>query len=192
MHSIASYVPTVSGGTFTLTITLKGESPFTTAAIAFDADAATIEGAIDTAATAASLGGWANGNISVAGGPLTTTPVTLTFDGAFVDQEKHTLTTADGGSLTGGGSMGAITETTRGQSKRNAWAVLELVGVVSGIPPAQGSISPITKGTGNGSALYPDPFVLRKLCEEANAEDGNPDGLLDALLDVVGLDARNV
>ena len=57
---------TPTGGTYTLTFTMPttGET-FTTAAIAYNATAATIEGAIDTAATSASITDWTNGDISV-------------------------------------------------------------------------------------------------------------------------------
>jgi len=114
VQSIAIYVPTVSGGTFTLTISLLGLSPFTTANIAFDATAATIEAAIDTAAGIAAVPGFSAGDIAVTGGDLVTTPVVLTFSGNSVDGQNHGLTTIDGALLTGGGSAGAITTTTNG------------------------------------------------------------------------------
>lgn len=100
VQSIAPYANNVTGGTFTLTLTVNGESPFTTAAIAFGANAATIETAIDVAATAASIPGWVNGDISVTGGPLTTTALTITFDGDNVDETDQGQTTIDGSSLT--------------------------------------------------------------------------------------------
>ncbi len=119
VQSIAIYVGTVSGGDFTLTISLYGESPFTTAAIAYDAVAATIEAAIDTAAGIAAIPGFVAGDIAVTGGPLTTTPVVLTFSGTSVDGANHGLTTIDGTGLTGGGSAGAITTTTNGSGVQN-------------------------------------------------------------------------
>ena len=51
VQSIAQHIATVSGGTFTLTVKVFNGETFTTAAIAYDANAATIESAIDTAAT---------------------------------------------------------------------------------------------------------------------------------------------
>lgn len=114
LQSIALYSGTVSGGTFTLTFVLFSSESFTTANIAYDANAATIETAIDVAATAASIVGWTNGDISVAGGDLNTNPVTLTFDGTSVNERNHALVVMDDALLTGGGSGGAITTTTEG------------------------------------------------------------------------------
>lgn len=61
---------------------------FQTAPLAYDAGAATIETAIDTAATAASYPDWTNGDISVSGGPLTTNDVEVTFDGNSVKEQR--------------------------------------------------------------------------------------------------------
>ena len=114
LQSIATHVPTVSGGTFTLAFVLASSESFTTAALAHEATAGTIETAIDVAATAAGVVGWANGDISVAGGHLNTNPVTLTFDGTSVKEQNHALVVMDDALLTGGGSGGAITVTTEG------------------------------------------------------------------------------
>lgn len=174
VHNIAVYSGSVTGGTFTLTVTLRNGETFTTAAIAHNANAATIEGAIDTAATAASITGWINGDISVAGGDLTTTPVTLTFDGNSVKEINHTLTTANGGSLTGGGTMGAITTTTNGQSKRTSWAILAAIGAVTAGMPEQGASltkADLTVGNRDANALLPSAAVLTTLAEEAGIED---------------------
>jgi hypothetical protein len=51
VQGIAIHVATVDGGTFTLTFTLFKGVTFTTGNIAYDANAATIEAAIDAAAT---------------------------------------------------------------------------------------------------------------------------------------------
>jgi hypothetical protein len=107
VQTIARYQSNPSGGTFTLTIDLTFAPAFTTAAIAYNANAATIEGAIDTAATLASVPGWTNGDITVAGGALTTTAVTLTFDGTSVDELNHSLVTINPASLTGVTMTGA-------------------------------------------------------------------------------------
>jgi hypothetical protein len=120
VQSIAAHVATVSGGTFALTINLT-LGTFTTAGIAYNANAATIETAIDVAATAAGIVGWTNGDISVAGGDLVTTPVTLTYDGASVASLNQGAVTIDGALLTGGGSAGAVTTTTAGNSPIASW-----------------------------------------------------------------------
>ena len=92
----------VDGGTFTLTFTLASAETFTTGAINHDEVAANIQSAIDSAATAEPISGWTNGDIVVTGGPLTTTPVVLTFSGNSVADQNHAQTTIDGGSLTNG------------------------------------------------------------------------------------------
>ncbi len=103
VQSILQYAIDPSGGTFTLTVTLRNGETFTTAAIAYDATAGTIETAIDTAANG-TVTGWTDGDISVSGGTLLLAgaDVVLTFDGTSVANINHTLTTIDGGSLTGG------------------------------------------------------------------------------------------
>lgn len=174
VQSIAVYEDTVSGGTFTLTITLKSGESFTTAAIAYNANAATIQGAINTAATNASVASWTNGDITVAGGPLTTDPISLTFDGGSVSGQNHPLASADGASLSGGGSMGEISASTEGQSKRTAWAVLYYSGVILGPPPVQGTSSVVTAQ--NTRLTYPNmpsQDFIRTLAREAAAADGN-------------------
>ncbi len=139
VQSIAAYVATVSGGDFTLEFTLWNGETFTTAAIAWNADAATIEAAIDTAATAASITDWTNADISVAlTGDLTTNPATITFDGASVTEANHVLVVMNDGGLTGGGSGGAITTTTEGQTDRLGYGVLIMLGILSGTVPAEG------------------------------------------------------
>lgn len=100
VQTISQYENNPTGGTFTITIDLDNDDPFTTDAIAFDANAAAIETAIDTAATAAAVPSWTNGDISVSGGPLTTGDVVLTFDGSSVSETNHALSSVDGSSLT--------------------------------------------------------------------------------------------
>jgi hypothetical protein len=189
VQSIAVYSGTVTGGTFTLQYTLSGGSTFTTAAIAHDANAATVEAAIDTAATAASVPGWTNGDISVAGGPLTTTPVTFTFDGDSVDQANHSLVVIDGASLTGGGSTGAVSQTTGGQSGRTAWSVLQYAGVIGGLIPEQGQdASSITDAGGwRGLPQRLSEPAIKALALQAAREDGH-DAIYEQILDVLGLD----
>jgi hypothetical protein len=86
VQSLAAIV--AASGTWTLTITLPGNTAVVTAALAFNASAATIEGAIDTACAGLTVGGVAftASDISCAGGAINANPVTLTFDGASVDK----------------------------------------------------------------------------------------------------------
>lgn len=85
---------TWSGGTYTITIVETGQ---TTAPIAYNAIAATIQAAIDAA-----LG--YSGDIVVTGGPLSTTAVTLTYGGYFagrnVAQATADITLVTGSSPT--------------------------------------------------------------------------------------------
>lgn len=100
VQTLAQYVNDPTGGTWTLTIDLASENPFTTAPIAYNASAAAIQTAIDVAATAAGVTGWANGHIVVAGGPLTSANVTLTFSGLSVLNQNHALSSVSGAGLT--------------------------------------------------------------------------------------------
>ncbi len=108
VQEIEQYAVNFTGGTFTLTFNLDGESPFTTAAIAYNANAATVETAIDVAATLAGVTGWTNGDITVSGGPLTAAALVLTFDGASVAQTNQGQTTINGALLTSTALNGAL------------------------------------------------------------------------------------
>lgn len=105
-----------TAGTFTLTFTLYGESAVTTAAIAFDADTATIQSAVDTALGAA-IATYAAGDITVAVAGASTCDLadtTFTFDGSSVENTNHPLTTSDGSGLTPAVDP-TIAETTPGE-----------------------------------------------------------------------------
>lgn len=82
-HSVAA-----TTGNVTITVTLADGTTFTTADVNFDANAAAIQSAIDTAALVA-VTDYTAGDIVVAGGPLTTTAATLTFSGSSVSGEAH-------------------------------------------------------------------------------------------------------
>lgn len=88
---------TISGGTFRLT--LLGVQ---TGDIAFNATAAQIEAAIDAAIP--------NNSLVVAGGPISTTAVTLTYSGAYGDVAQATVQS----SLTGSSPVITPTTTTAG------------------------------------------------------------------------------
>lgn len=172
VQSIAVYSGTVSGGTFTLAFVLADGSTFTTAAIAHSANAATIEAAIDTASPAA-IG---DGDIAVTGGPLTTTPLTLTYSGASVAGANHGEVVIDGALLTGGGTAGDESVTTEGQTKRTPWAALKVSGVIAGTPPTQGTSAAVTAATTPATnPYYPDQDLIRALAYEAAVDDNNAD-----------------
>jgi hypothetical protein len=175
VQSIAIFGGSPSGGTFTLSFTLKGGTTFTTAGIAHNANAATIQGAINTAATAASVPGWANGDIVVTGGPLTTTPITLTYSGASVASKNHGAVSINAAGVTGG-TAGAVSTTTHGQSKRLAWAVLRVSGCISSDPPAQGtSPSSVVAIDRAANPHMLDQDAIRDLAREASIEDESAD-----------------
>jgi len=90
---------TVSGGTFT--VSFGGD---TTPAIAYDATAGEIELNLET------LDSIPQGECTVAGGPISTDPVTLTFSGTLGKQNLAEITVASG-SLTGGGTYEPATDT---------------------------------------------------------------------------------
>ena len=172
VQSIAQHVPTVSGGTFALTFTMKNGETFTTAAIVYNASAATIETAVDTAATGV-VTGWTNGDISVSGGDLNTAAVVSTFDGASVAGLNHPALTIDGALLTGGGSAGVVSTTTEGQTIRTAMAILSVLGLFPTTVPVQGTaLTPYTPAvlpTRVGDLI--SVATVRALALEAAIED---------------------
>jgi len=98
----AQFVRAPSGGTYTLYFEDEDGNSFTTAAIAYNAAAATIEGAIDTAA--AGYPSFVAGDISVTesgAAGLSDGTVTFTFDGLSVDEKDWNPIVIDGAALTG-------------------------------------------------------------------------------------------
>lgn len=188
VQEIATYDGTVSGGTFTLTFSLWSGETFTTDNIAYDADASTIETAIDTAAAAAGIKGFTAGDISVSGGNLGSAALVLTYDGDSVAGQNHDPVVIDGTNLTGGGSAGEVSVKTEGQSNRTAWAILVECGAITVTLPAQGD-SPTDVAAATSRAtnpLLPDAGTLRALARAAAVDDRNQD-VEDAILDALGL-----
>jgi hypothetical protein len=175
LQTQAIHVATVDGGTFTLTFTLWSGETFTTGNIAFGANAATIEGAIDSAATSASIVGWTNGDISVAGGGLGSTPVTYTFDGTSVAGQNHDLIVVDDALLTGGGSAGAVVKTNVGQTIRYSWALLAGLNIITaGLPDQSDTPGALTVGAkASSNVMYPNQETLRAIALQAAIEDNN-------------------
>jgi hypothetical protein len=184
----AAHEAGVDGGTFTLTVTLYDGTSFTTAAIAFDAVAATIEAAIDTAADP-KVQGFAAGDIAVTGGPGTTTPIVYTFDGASVAGKNHGLIVATS-SLTDGGvpeATGAVTVTTAGRSSRIAIAALVVLGILNAADiQVQGDNTGYTAQNVRGK--FPHQLsedTVRDIIRQAAVEEKNA-GLETALLTLLG------
>lgn len=188
VQEIAVYEGTVGGGTFTLEFDLASGETFTTAAIAYDADAATIETAIDTAATLAGIVGWTNGDISVSGGDLTTAPVVLTFDGNSVKEQNHRPVVMDDTLLTGGGSGGEIATTTEGQADRLGYAVLVGLGIVAGTVPAEGEIPTLlTQGAVVGQRRLSAETIRAIALDIAMTEGANSQAMYDAICTAAGV-----
>ncbi len=113
VQSIAVYPLTVTAGNFTLTVTLRNGETFTTANIVYNANAATIEGAVNTAATG-NITGWTNGDISVTlGTTLNAGALTLTFDGTSVTETNQGTSVINDANLTSD-PVGAVTVVVEG------------------------------------------------------------------------------
>ena len=166
---------TQTSGNMTLTFLLANGETFTTGNIAFNAVAATIETAIDSAATTASITGWTNGDISVSGGAVNVAPVVFTFDGGSVSGANHPAITLNDVSGAGG-AWGTFSTTTEGQTGRSAWAALVAIGIaVDADIPAQG-VTPtaFTRASNPGNnSHYPSDSLIRFLASEAAIQDGN-------------------
>lgn len=99
--TIVAWTGSPTTGTFTIGLKIVSadgtETEFTTGSIAYDANAATIQTAVDSAATAVS--GYSAGDIAVTGGDLGSANVILTFSGSSVSgshNERPTITTGGG------------------------------------------------------------------------------------------------
>lgn len=91
---------TISSGTYTLTCDNQ-----TTSAIAYDANAATIQAALEALANIGS------GNVAVTGGPISTTDAVLTFQGDLAGCNVPALTIS---TSLGGGGTAVMVQTTAG------------------------------------------------------------------------------
>jgi len=171
---IEQFSGTVNSGNYTLTIVTPAGTELTTANIAFDANAATIKSAIDTACSG--IAGWTNGDISVNGGPLTSNDVTLIFDGSSVEQQNFGQTIITDIDLGGGGSVGDVSTTQHGQPKRYTWAVMQELGMVS-TPPEYGTPWPgnsVLEISPGETSFWPSPALLKALAWQAAIDDDNP------------------
>jgi len=177
----------VDGGTFTLTFTLHGGVTFTTAAIAFDANAATIEAAIDTVALT-KVQGFVAGDIAVTGGPGTTTPIVYTYSGDSVAEKNHGLMTVTS-SLTDGGvpeDAGEVTVTTTGQPIRTGYSALIVLGILSAPAPAHGAAATIVVQNARGSFPHQlDEATVRAIVHQVAVEETN-EALGTAILTALG------
>ena len=177
IQNIPTYNGTVSGGNFTITIVDPADaSAVVTANILYNANAATIETALDTACTG-NIAGWTNGDISVSGGDLTTANVVLTYDGGSVDAQNIGQCTITDVDLSGGGTVTAATTTTNGQAIRYAWAVMFTLGLIAaGDLPYQGSdlAADVTLwAQPSENSQYPNAALRGVLAEQAAVDDNS-------------------
>ena len=176
-HQVTSGV----GDTYTLTFSLPRlqDGVFTTAAIAYNATAATMTTAIDVAATAAGITDWTNGDIDVveaAAAGVSDGIVQVTFDGASVTEEPVDLMVM---TCTGWTQDGVIATGTPGQTDRNACQALYELGVISGTVWYSGNTPSLTVPT-NLLVKRPRMGLLHDLAVQATLEDGS-DLIYDAL-----------
>lgn len=175
----------VTGGTFTLTFNPNGGTPFTTAAIAWNAAHAVVQTAINTA-----NGTLGDDTIVVGGNGLDTADMTFTFSGSGVTHLSQPLIVVDSTSLTATvvGTAGAITKSTVGQSKRSGWAALNGFSIISDAPPAQG-VAATSVTVVNDSRDFPhgiDNETVKALIDEIAIHDVDP-GSKTVLLRALGL-----
>jgi hypothetical protein len=169
---------TPSGGTFTLTFPLFGGVRFTTAPIAFDADGATIQSAIDAAAPGhvpdyqpgdISTGSPANGD----GDGFTVDGLSLYFTGNSVSFRNQGLTIIDAANVTGGGTPANLFEGD-GRPLRYAYAVLVVLGILGMPAPAHGATSGFVVKNGRGNFPHSlDDDTVRALVREVGVSEGS-------------------
>lgn len=102
VNEVQQLTVNATGGTFTLSF-----GGHTSAAIAYNASAATVQAALELNV---SIGA---GGVTCSGGPLPGSPVTITFVGANAGTNEATITTGSG-SLTGGTHTASVTGITNG------------------------------------------------------------------------------
>jgi len=170
VHTLAESTQT-SGGAV-LTFTLRNGETFDVA-LGFEDAAATVESAIDSAATSASITGWTNGDIAVTGTAVDEGGLVFTFSGDSVSGTNHPITilTDDDGA---GGAWGAFSLTAPGQSARYALDVLIALGAVSAAVVAEQTAEASNSGFVAGVNFNKVPgWLVLALAREMAAEDGN-------------------
>jgi len=171
IQEIAIFNGTATGGNYTLTIKLQDGTEFTTGNILYTATAATIESAIDAASPASVP----NGDISVSGGPLTTTPVVLIYDGSSVDEQNHAVVVITDVNLVGA-TPGATTTTTQGGGNRRGLAALVGMGVVVDVPDFRDAPESWSVRTSAETENYPSPGLVSFLADLYYFEEDNLTG----------------
>ena len=168
-----------TGGDFTLTFYMNNANgnqyKITTGTIAYNASAATVTTAINSAFTTAAYPGWVNGHIVVTASStdLQGGTLTLTFSGAAVSGRGHALVVMDDNRTGGTSPDPTIAATSLGNSTREAMAVLIATGTVVGAVPTAGSNPTWTAGNRALGRIL-ELSTIRSLARDAAIADNNP------------------
>lgn len=174
--SIATHLTTTSGGNYTLTVTIpsidgKGTAvTYTTASIAYNATAATMEAALDTASPATVT----DGDIVVAeaaSAGLSDGACTFTCEDDVASMPVF-ITIADVDLSGSGNGVGAVTQTTYGQAQQVSKQALYDMNVVSGTRNEVGAAPTWTKPASNGQSR-PRAGLIKALAMDCSAVDGD-------------------
>ena len=138
---IAAFGGTANAGNFTLTVNLPTRSiTYTTANIAYNAAAATIEAALDTASPATVPDG--DINVAASATDFTDGNMTFTCNGSANVSNMPVLITIANVNLSGTApTVGAVTRSTPGQTTRNAAQALLELNIIDGTIPDCGEAS---------------------------------------------------
>ena len=183
VHTINADTVDHTGGDFILHLHVNIDGTvyhFSTEALAFDVDAATMEAAIDTAADGV-VPGFTAGDIAVTAvsTDLQGGNMVLTFSGDSVAGSGQPVTTMTD-SRTGGTSPATlIAKTTHGNATREAMATLISQSIVIGAAPTAGANPSWTRGS-TALGKLPSLDTIRALARDAARADFN-DGVYDAV-----------
>lgn len=128
---------TATAGTWTLTLTLPGNSAVTTTALAFNASAANVKTAINAACAGLVVNGvvFAADDIATGGGAINANPITLTFSGTSVAGQDIALVVANDVDLAPAGAP-VESETTKGYPVGTTTSIDINPGLVSAVVSA--------------------------------------------------------
>jgi hypothetical protein len=178
---IATHLTTTSGGNYTISVNASANGiTYTTASLAYNATAATIEAALDTASPATIV----NGDIAVAeAGSVGLSDGNCSFTCSGNLASVPVLITATDVDLSGSGAgVGAVTRTTPGRKDRNAYQALFEMNIVDGAGNDAGESPAMTLPTNT------DDYVgwwkrarletIDFLCGQVDVEEGNTTAVL--------------
>lgn len=175
VQQIEKYTGSVSGGNFTLAFTLADGTAWTTTNLEYNANESIIQTEINDTADG-TVPGWAHGDIVCvcgSGDNMTSDPLVITFSGDSVKGADHPLIVINDVDLSGGGTVGTVSETTAGQSDRPALGVCTELGIVTAVP-AQGSVAGLVANANReAKPMIPSQATLQALAQQAAMDDAN-------------------